>query len=122
MERRTYTVMKRNGRWGICASGAPFFECDSYHEALEISRVAAAVLAPKPSPGAAVIGGGIRPGIDGSAGSVAKDPDKFTGRLGTQTGAEKHLAAASMLVDEEGEPGSRLEELGAGKRRSDAGH
>ncbi len=44
MKRAHYTVMKRNGRWGIRAGEAPFFECDSYREALEISRAAASAL------------------------------------------------------------------------------
>ncbi len=44
MQRAHYTVVKRNGRWGIRACGAPFFECESYREALEVSRAAASVL------------------------------------------------------------------------------
>ncbi len=45
MTRAHYTVLKRNGRWGICACGAPFFECESYQEALEVSVTAASILA-----------------------------------------------------------------------------
>ncbi len=44
MKRACYTVVKRNGRWGIRACGAPFFECESYEEALEVSVTAASIL------------------------------------------------------------------------------
>ena len=44
MKRHLYTVMKRNGHWGICACGASFLECDSYREALEVSLTAASIM------------------------------------------------------------------------------
>ncbi len=49
MHERLYTVMKRNGRWGVSACSAPLLECDSYQEALEVSMAAASVLAQRQS-------------------------------------------------------------------------
>lgn len=39
-----YVVTKQSGHWGIIARGAPFLECISFQEAIEIARVAARLL------------------------------------------------------------------------------
>ncbi len=102
MKRPFYTVAKRNGRWGIRASDAPFFECDSYREALEISLGAAAVLAREPSSGATLGGAGLGSSIEGGTRPCTKGRDGFVGQFGRHTHAEEHFAATSSLAEEEG--------------------
>jgi len=40
-----YAVRKRRGQWAVCSAGAVTMLFESYEQALEIARTAAAVLA-----------------------------------------------------------------------------
>ena len=45
---RVYAVRKRRGQWAVCSAGAVTLLFESYEQALEIARTAAAVLIDAP--------------------------------------------------------------------------
>ena len=136
MKRAYYTVLKRKGRWGICAFGEPFFECETYQEALEVSVTAASILAhshrlyvsedhPECSETRGSNGSSLLTGQDQIAGAQMKtttfvrinNVHNFADQLTSAADPAKRATLIRLLVEEEDKLGVGLAQLGAAELR-----
>ncbi len=98
-----YTVVKQNERWGVCARGSHFLECDDYAEAVEIAKAAAKLLGETVE-----IVDGASPGCDvAAAKQVSQSPAKAGAAETAARGRRRKHRAAPLAPALAPEPDAR---------------